>query len=496
LGHFEFKNVDEPIEVFALANEGLIIPKKEEMNGKLKAAQKRFSAKKIMALAGVGLLLIIAAFVYKKFSGKNDIPGKQKTIAVLPFKNISANKEENEPFCVGVALELQKKLEWMGELITIAPQSVEQFRDTKLSIADIAGALGGIKYILQGTVQRDKNKVKVFASLVDAEVGETLWSDDFPGSMEDIFLLQENIAQQIASALQVNITPDENTRMARVPTKNPKALDAYNDALTTYIKLTTAIHPLYWDSLKSNPWFYLEYRKTLSLCDRVIEIDPSMAEAYVLKGQTYLFSIQNWWVQKITIEQIIDSITSCASIALKFDQSSADAYLLLANRYEPYRLRDFEIKDSSLFYLKKALNINFNNFEVNLKLSEYYSWRDPEKAIRFGKKAIRLSPVSIWTPYAYKALGFAYHTFGEFEKAELYCKKAVYLSNNSIITHEVARNLVMNYLHWGKGDSAIKYASQYVSIEPNFYYEMAEAYCNLKNDCSKAFALYEKLWQR
>ena len=496
LGLFEFKNVKEPMEVFALANEGLIVPKKEEMSGKLKEIKKEASRRNWITTMAVIILIAAAFFIYKRYYQPSSVNGKEKTIAVLPFKNISINKAENEPFCVGVALELQKKLEWMGELITIAPQSVEQFRDTKLSIADIAGELGGIKYILQGTVQRDKNKVKVFASLVDAESGETLWSDDFPGNMEDIFLLQENIAQQIASALQVKITPDEQSRISRTATKSTAAIDAYNDALTAYIKLTTAIHPLYWDSLKSNPRFYSEYRKTLSLCDRVIEIDPSMAEAYVLKGQTYLFSIQNWRVQKIIIDQIKDSITSCASKTLKFDRSSADAYLLLANRFEPYRLRDFEIKDSTLFYLKKALNINGNNFEVNWKLSEYYSWRDPEKAIQFGKKAIRLSPVSVWTPYAYKALGFAYHSFGEFEKAELYSKNAVELSNNSIVTLEVVRGLLINYLAWGKGDSAIKYASQYVNAEPNFYYEMAEAYCNLKNDCSKASSLYEKLWQR
>ncbi len=146
--------------------------------------------------------------------------------------------------------------------------------------------------------------------------------------------------------------------------------------------------------------------------------------------------------------------------------------------------------------IEKAAAINSNSFDVNRSLGNYYSWSDPERAIRYCKKAIRLNPISVWTPYVYRDLGQSYHCFGDFEKAEFYCKKAIELSNNSMSTLEVTRGLVINYLHWGKGDSAIKYASLFVNAEPNFYYEIAEAYCNLKNDCSKAVALYEKLWQR
>jgi TolB-like protein len=150
------------------------------MSGKLKEGQNKFPIKKLMPVIGVVLLLLAGLFAYKNFSAKPVIADKDKTIAILPFKNISINKEENEPFCVGVALELQKKLELMGGLLPIASQSVEKFRDTKLAIGDIAAELGGIRYILQGTVQRDKNKIKVFVSLIDV-ISNKEWSDNFPG---------------------------------------------------------------------------------------------------------------------------------------------------------------------------------------------------------------------------------------------------------------------------------------------------------------------------
>ena len=490
LGLFEFKNVNEPMEVFALANEGLTIPKREAMSGKLKEAQKKSSGKKIMLAAVIVLLLIAAGFLYKKFSVQNDVSGKEKTIAVLPFKNISINKEENEPFCVGVALELQRKLEWLAGLIPIASQSVEKYRDTRMSITDIAKELGGINYILQGSVQRDKNKIKVFASLIDALSGKELWSNDYPGEMEDIFSLQENIAQQIASALQVKITPDEQNHISRVATKSAAAIDAYNEALISFTKLVSAVHPLYWDSLSSNPKLYSEYLKTLSLCDNAIKTDASMAEAYVLKGQTYFYSINGWSASNDKIKLILDTMKILGNKALQIDKSSADAYLLLSKC----------LRDSALTYLEKALAINSNSFDVNRELGAYYAWFDPEKAISFCKKAIRLNPLSIWTPLVYRDLGSIYHVFGNFEKAELYGKKAIELSNNSMIAIETIRGLTITYLHWGKADSVFKYANEYanqnVNKEINALYEIAEAYCNLKNNCAKAAGMYEELWRR
>ena len=488
LGQFEFKNVDEPVEIFALANEGLLVPQRELLSGKLKEAKKKSSAKKTIVATALILVVIVAAFLYKNVSGHSGNSRKENTIAVLPFRNISVHKEENEPFCVGVALELQRKLEWLGGLIPIAPQSVEKYRDTKMSPVDIANELGGISFLVQGSVLRDKNKIKVFISLIDGLTGKEKWSADYPGEVEDVFSLQENIAQEIASQLHVKITPDEQNRISRVSTKSTRAIDSYNEALTSYVKLATAVHPLYWDSLPSSSQLYSEYRKTLSLCDNAIKSDPSMAEAYILKGQTYFYSINDWYASSEKKDLISDSMRLLANKALEIDKHSADAYLLIS--------RCSSARDSALIYLEKALTINPNSFDVNRELVMHYSLADPEKAIRLGKKAIRLNPLSIWVPFVYRDLGFAYHNFGEFEKAEVYGKKAIELSNSPMIAVEALRMVTIIYLHWGKADSVIKYASQNVEKESNALYEIAEAYCNLKNDCAKASELYERLWNR
>jgi TolB-like protein len=488
LGHFDFKNVLEAKEVFALANEGLAVPKREQMSGKLKAIKKKNTRSKIIFTTLLSLLIAVSGyFLYSKYFQKEN-GATEKSIAILPFKNVSVNKEENEPFCVGIALELQKKLELLGGLIPIAPQSVAQYHDTKLSLMDIASQLGGVKYIVQGNVLRDKDRVKVYVSLSDAATNKELWSDDFPGEVKDIFSLQESIAQQIASALKIKITPDEQSRIGRVATESAAAIDAYNEALTAYVRLVSAVHPLYWDSLPSDPKLYSDYLKTLSLCDNAIQADPSMAEAYVLKGQTYLYSINDWSAPGHRRRLISDSARMLANRALRIDGSSADAYLLLS--------QCVNTRDSVISYLKKALVINPNNFDVIRQLASKYAVYDPEKAIPLCKKAIRLSPLSLFTPTVYKDLGFAYHTCGDFQNAELYGKKAIELSNsNSIIWIEAIRVLTITYLHWGKADSVIKYANTYAGREPNALYEIAEAYCNLKNDCAKAAGLYEEMWR-
>ena len=488
MGTFEFKNVGEPMEVFALANEGLVVPRSEHLSGKLKISSKRPLLKRLAPYLVVGLILLAGAFTYKNYKAKVNSGSTEKTIAILPFKNISVNKEENEPLCVGVTLELQKKLEWIGGLLPIASQSVEKYRDTKMSIGDIVHELGDIKYIVQGTVLRDKNKIKVFATLIDAVSGKQLWSDDFPGEMQDIFSLQENIAQQIASAMQVRITGEEQARISRVATKSTAAIDAYNDALISFIKLSSAEHPLYWDSLEAHPGLYAEFRKTLSLCDRVIEKDPQMAEAYVLKGQTFFYSILGWFASTQKRRAITDSIVLYANKALHLDKASTDAYVLLSDR--------FLGEGKSLTYLEKALAINGNNFDVNRQLSVYYSVVDPEKAIRFGKKAIRISPMSPRISEVYNNFCFVYHCFGDFKKAEWYGKKSLEHLNSLAKSTDHNRMLTIIYLHWGKADSAIRYAERYLKDSSVAFYEIAEAYCNLKNECAKAADLYERAWRR
>ena len=282
LGMFDFKNVNDPVEVFALSGNGLSIPKREAMTGKLKEIEEKHNSNKrkkwLIATTICMVLLLASLFIYTRFS---------KSRAVLPFKNESVDKEKNEPFCNGMMLALLKNLTWMNKLQPIAAQSMEKYRDTKMSIPDISKELGGIKYIVEASVQRDNNDVQISAALIDAENGQQIWADDFPGKMENVFSLQQDIAQKIANALQIKITPQEKNLIDRIPTKNTNALDAYNDALKTYVHLVYSFHSTWTEDIASNSGIYNDYAKTLAQCDHAIELDSLFAEPYVLKAKAY-----------------------------------------------------------------------------------------------------------------------------------------------------------------------------------------------------------------
>src|SRR5919112_6686636 len=161
-----------------------------------------------------------------------------------------------------------------------------------------------------------------------------------------------------------------------------------------------------------------------------------MAEAYVLKGQTYLYTVIGWAASNANRDLVLDSVKSLGNKALLIDKFSADAYVLISTYFFGKNK-----EDSGAIYLEKALAINANNFDANRYLGGYFGLTDAEKAIRFCKKAIRVNPLSPWTPLVYADLGFTYHNFGAFEKAELYGKKAVGLSSNSMIAVEALRSL-------------------------------------------------------
>ena len=479
LGTFEFKNVGQPMEVFALANEGLIVPKREQMSGKLKEVQQKFSSKKVFFALAILLFLVAAGFLYKKISATKNIIKKEKTIAVLPFKNISVNKEENEPFCVGVALELQKNLEWVGELTPIAPQSVEKYRETNMSITDIAGELGGVSYIVQGSVQRDKNKIKVFASLIDAVSGKQLWNNDYPGVVDDIFSLQENIAQQIAAAMQVKISPEEANRIARVPTKNTKAWDAFNEAQLRFVKYAFTIYPHEQD-----------YQKIQSLCDKAISLDSNLAEGYVLKARAYWIANENrGWFSK----NFMDTAKLLCLKALSIDNNSVDALVQLSEYYGKTGKRELALE-----HLQKAITLNPNSFAANVAFGNgnpdlYY---DPVKSIKCLYRALKLDPLSVWTPGIYNNLAYQYLNICNFDKSQLYSNKVLDLEHDTKAASRAYWGLVVANNRLGNGDKCIELTEKWNKIDSSeALYHMAEAYCYLKNDYSKGVQIYERYFK-
>lgn len=483
LGKFEFKNVDEPMEVYALANDGFHVPKREEMSGKLKktSESKKSVNSRWLVISFLAIIFIAGFLYYYKANAKQGIK-VIKSIAVLPFKNESVSKAENEPFCNGISLAVLKNLTWIKEFIPIAFQSTERYRQTNKSIPEIARELG-VNYIVLGSVQRFNDKIKVFASLVNGETGQQMWADEFSGEMRDIFSLQDEIAKKIASELQVKLSPEENHGIERVATRNMAAWDKYNEALDKYVKFVLKSRSTYAPMITDQEMI-MEFAVTRNAADQAIGLDTAMSDAKILKGKLFLYCLDRG-----LSGEYVDSLQILANQALNIDPNSVDANGLLAGYF---RLKHQD--DSVLMYLNRALKISPNNFEANKNAGDYYGEKDPVKAVKYYLKTLRVDPVSIWTPGIYTNIGQTYSDIGDFQKAENYYKKGL----EKLETNNGLWLLSVMYAHSRQPDSAMKYASLMVRkySDKNGLYFIAELTCYFFNDWKKGEKIYEELWNK
>ncbi len=245
LGSFAFKNVEEEMEVFALANDGFAIPKRKEMKGKLQPESNLFNRWLVSALAIV-LLALTGWWGWGKMISTNDAGDVVSTIAVLPFSNLSTDPK-NEFYSSGVHEDILNKLAGLQNLKVISRTSVVKYRDSEEDLKDIGKRLGA-RYIVEGSVMRMEDQVRVMARLFDASTDQSLWSEEYNSTLSDVFGLQSSIAQKIANTLKTKINEKEKNQLNAVLTRTPEAYDNFikarnilNASRVPYEKLKQAI---------------------------------------------------------------------------------------------------------------------------------------------------------------------------------------------------------------------------------------------------------------
>lgn len=233
------------------------------------STKRRRKQQIIMASSGI-LILIIVTFLIDILSTKvNHSKNQEKSIAVLPFKNLSEDVG-NQYFADGIMEEILNRLFLIKELTVISRTSVEQFRESKKTAPEIASLLG-VNFILEGSVQKFGSKVRIIVQLIDAKNDQHILSEKFDSEFSDIFNLQSKIAMQIGDKLQASLSLDEIEKINQKPTLNTEAYNYYLLA-----------------NVYGNKETEDEFNKSKDYFEKALALDPDFALAFVGLAGLYL----------------------------------------------------------------------------------------------------------------------------------------------------------------------------------------------------------------
>ena len=363
---------------------------------------KRFSSRSWFV--SLGLLFLTASVLFftpvlQHFhqpqmpgSTQNDhsLPYPNKpSLVVLPFLNLSHDPEQ-EYFSDGISEDLITDLSKLSNLFVIARNSAFFYKGKMTKPEQISRELG-VRYILAGSVRKADKRVRITAQLVDTTTNSPLWAERYDRPWQDIFTLQDEITSKIVAALRVQIAPEEQRRLNRIPTNNLEAYDLFLRGWTLYGQLTEEA------TLQARQLF-----------EQATQLDSNYADAYAALAATYLLEWTWQWQQT---PQTLDRAMSLAQQAVSRNDSLSLAHMVLGNVFLWQKEYDRAIATT-----EKAIALDPNDAEGCATLAEILTWvGKPDEAIEWVQKAIRLNPRAS-TSYLW-ILGHAHRLAGRYEAA-------------------------------------------------------------------------------
>ena len=289
------------------------------------------------------------------------------TIAVLPFENMSGDPEQ-EFFTDGITKDILTELSRFRDLIVISRTSTFALKGSARNIQEVAKELGA-QFIVEGSVRKAGNRVRITVQLIDAEKDSHIWAERYDRDFEDIFAIQDDVTQAIVSTLPGRIEAAARERAERKP---PENLAAYEFLLTG-----KALH--HRSTRDDNA-------EALRVLEKAIELDPKYATAHAWRactlGQAYSKGYRE------DLEATIAEIENELSIALSLDDNDSDVHRILAAVKLVYH--DF---DRATYHQERALSLNPNDDRIVVQQGELLTWLgQAEEGIEWIKKAMRLNP--------------------------------------------------------------------------------------------------------
>jgi TolB-like protein/Tfp pilus assembly protein PilF len=390
-----------------------------KQNLELKSAPHRDLKTKIIAGALIFLALIVAGYfiIPKLFKSSGPV---EKSIAVLPFTNRS-NDPEQEYFCDGMVDEIIDRLFKIGDLKVIARTLSMRYKNTKRTLKEIARELGA-SALLEGSVQKIGNKVRITAQLIDPRTGFQKWSEKYDRDFSDVFSIQSEIAQTVAAELKAVITPQEKLLIEKRPTEN---LEAY----PFYLKG----NEFYWQSNNQ-----VALQKAIEMYEKAIKSDPNFALAYaklsICHSRIYFYSHAK--------ERLIKSKSAIDSV-LKISPNLPEAHLALGANYYNAAIDYTKARDEISTAEKQLPNNSECAYWEGLICRRSGFWEQGKQSL------IRASKLDPGSAVIANATGQILSRMRDYPASEYYFKKAIY---NNPSYHEPYYECSLVYLKW-KGDT-------------------------------------------
>jgi adenylate cyclase len=290
------------------------------------------------------------------------------SIAVLPFQNMSGDPEQ-EYFADGIAEDVLTTLSKIQELVVIARNSSFVFKGQARDIREI-GRILGVRHVLEGSVRKAGNRVRLAAQLIDCLNGSHVWADRFEGDLDDVFALQDRITQDIVTALEVRLTYGEQARVWRARSVSPLVYEHFSKGRTLYINFAKHTHA-----------------QARSEFERALSISPAYSPVLLLLGFTLTDQVRFGWVedQATTYEAALE----CAARDLAADPNSFMAYMTVG--YARLFQRRHE---DALVAGEKAIALGPNSSDVYHMAGMFHGYAgDFRKAAQYEEQAQRLSPL-------------------------------------------------------------------------------------------------------
>jgi TolB-like protein/tRNA A-37 threonylcarbamoyl transferase component Bud32/Flp pilus assembly protein TadD len=389
----------------------------------------------LMAAAAVGYLFFKRGSKEQPVGTVRTAAGKYKSsIAVLPFEDLSPQKDQ-ESLCNGITEDLITKLASIGQLKVISRTSAMRYKNVEKDVRLIGKELD-VATILEGSIQKEKDNIRINVQLVNVEDGSHLLAESYDRKLQSLFTIQDEISKAIVNALRIELVAGQEYMLVKRYTQNPDAYNLYLEGRLNWNKRTEASLKksidLYQEAIIKDPKFALAYAgiadtyniladltllrpteafpKAKEAAEKALEIDEALAEGYISRAFVKFMYDWDWMGAEIDF-----------SWAIGLNPSYATAYQWYGNL-----LIDLGRFDEALAKLEKAKELDPRSLSINTDLADlFYSSRRYDEAIKQAKNALALDPNY---HSAHRILGLAYLEKRSFKKALQEFEKADKLS--------------------------------------------------------------------